>query len=155
MATVHDIADYITMKLTEAGVPLNTLKLHKLLYYVQAWHLAFYGDRCFNSTFQAWVHGPVSRAIYDRFKDSKTMYSPVRLKDVRPEFALADLSEHERRHTDAILESYADFTDDQLESMTHDEEPWQKAREGYGPRERCEETIDDDEMKSYYRARLQ
>lgn len=153
-ASLLDVCDYVIWKTSEGRVRLNVLKLHKLLYYVQAWHLAFGRGRCFDSSFQAWVHGPVCRSIYDRFKDTKSMYSLVTTKDVRMEFDPGELPKKVRRHIDSVLEAYADLTDDQLEEMTHRERPWRETREGYDPKERCEESISDDTMKSYYGARL-
>lgn len=151
---VDDVCDYVIQRLSEAGVRLNILKLHKILYYIQAWHLAFGKGRCFDSDFQAWIHGPVSRPIYDRFKDTKSMYSAVRPRDVRVGFAAGTLPKAIRRHVDKVLEAYADFTDDQLEAMTHRERPWIAARGGRDPGERCEDVISDDLMKRYYSARL-
>ncbi len=82
------------MRLTEDGTYLNVLKLHKLLYYCQAWSLAFGRGPLFpQNSFQAWVHGPVSRAIYDRFVQTKAMYSPVGLADVRQGFDPMGLGE--------------------------------------------------------------
>jgi uncharacterized phage-associated protein len=153
-ANLQDVCDYIIWKINAGGARLNILKLHKLMYYVQAWHLAFGRGPCFNSSFQAWVHGPVCRPIYDRFKDTKSMYSAVRSRDLREDFNPADLPKKVRRHIDSILEAYADFTDDQLEEMTHRERPWIKAREGYDAKERCEEPISDQTMASYYGGRL-
>lgn len=153
-AHLDDVADYIIVKLNEAGSSLNVLKLHKLLYYVQAWYLAFKKNRCFNSAFQAWVHGPVSRSLYDRFP-GKSMYSPVRSRDIRDDFAIENIPRAVKRHIDNVLEVYADLTDDQLEEMTHREQPWIEARGDCDPKERCETAILDATMASYYRARVQ
>jgi len=154
-ANIQDVCDYIIVKMDEAQVHLNVLKLHKLLYYVQAWYLAFMdGRRCFDDEFQAWVHGPVNRTIFDRFRSEKAMYSRVRVGDVRSEFNLENIPANVKRHIDAVLEVYAEFTDDQLEQMTHDEEPWQTARAGLRPTERSENVISDDLMREYYGARV-
>jgi uncharacterized phage-associated protein len=153
-AELNDVCDYIILKMSEAEANLNVLKLHKLLYYVQAWHLAFGRGRCFNHAFQAWVHGPVCRATYDRFKDAKSMYSPIRRRDMRDDFEVGDLPRPVKRHVDSILEAYADFTDDQLEEMTHRERPWAAAREGVDPKDRSEKIISDELMAEFYRARL-
>ncbi|RJF74089.1 Panacea domain-containing protein [Rhodopseudomonas palustris] len=154
-ADIHDVVDYIVVKMEDAGERLNVLKLHKLLYYVQAWNLAFGKGRFFNNEFQAWVHGPVCRIIYDRFKDTKSMYSPVRRRDMRENFDVDALPNPVKRHIDNILEAYAEYTDDQLEEMTHQERPWIETREGYHPNERCEKAISDKTMQEYYSARLQ
>ena len=138
---VNVVCDYVTVRLNEAGAPPSVLKLHKLLYYVQAWHLAFFGRPLFASSFQAWVHGPVSRPIYDRFKDNKSMYSRVLTDDIKPSFDLDSMPKAARRHVDTVLESYAEYTDTQLEELTHREKPWKDARKGYAPSDRCEVNI--------------
>lgn len=152
--TIHDACDYIISKMTEGDESLNVIKLQKLVYYAQAWHLAFEGRPLFEGRFQAWVHGPVSRELYDRFKDTKTLYSPVGYGDVRPGFSLNDLDSAERSHIDAVLEVYGQFSGSQLEDMTHREEPWVRARGGRRPTQRCDELLDEELMRSYYGARV-
>lgn len=45
-------------------------KLQKLCYYAQAWGYALYDAPFINEAFQAWVHGPVSPVLYEKYKDS-------------------------------------------------------------------------------------
>jgi uncharacterized phage-associated protein len=152
LADIDDVADYIIWKMNEASW-INVLKLQKLLYYVQAWMLAFENRRCFRGGFQAWVHGPVNRDIYDRFKDIKSMYSRVRPRDIREEFDPDKMHNAVVAHIDAVLEAYGALSDDQLEDMTHSEEPWIEARGDCSPRERCENFIAETTMRDYYAAR--
>lgn len=154
MININDVTDYIVVKLTEGRQGLNVLKLHKLLYYVQAWNLAFGNGPLFPGKFQAWVHGPVSRDVYDRFVSSKGMYSSLRMEDVRPDFDPRAISEEARAHIDAILEVYGPLTGDQLEEMTHREDPWLNAREGLSPAARSEKVLSEDDMKNFYSKRL-
>jgi uncharacterized phage-associated protein len=151
----YDACDYIIVKLSEGGVFLNVLKLHKLLYYCQAWNLAFGRGRLFQSSFQAWVHGPVSREIYDRFVQSKALYSPVSTNDVRAGFDPGALPEHERAVLNSVLEVYAPLSGDQLEEMTHREDPWIEARAGVAPAARSENIISEATMQRFYAARLE
>ncbi|MET3854429.1 type II toxin-antitoxin system antitoxin SocA domain-containing protein [Rhizobium sp. OAE497] len=154
MAAIFDVSDYIVVKLREGGVFLNVLKLHKLMYYVQAWHLAFGRGRLFDGRFQAWVHGPVSRELYDRYRDTKSMYSTVDITDVSPLFTPTRLNDAERAHIDAVLEVYAVFTGDQLEEMTHRETPWLAARVNVPASARSETPISEETMRSFYAQRL-
>lgn len=153
---VNEACDYIIVQVTEGGVDLNHLKLQKLAYYAQAWSLAFYDRPLFDADFQAWIHGPVCRPIYDRFAlgEGKSLYSRINASDVPESFDLAALAPGERRHIDGVLEVYAGFSGTQLEEMTHDEEPWLVARRGYRPTERCEVVIDRTVMRDYYAARV-
>jgi uncharacterized phage-associated protein len=152
MATINDVCDYIISKVAQDG--LSFLKLQKLLYYCQAWYLAFDKGHLFNGRFQAWVHGPVNREIYDRFKDNKALYSAVSFGDIRTDFSYEKIAPEQRAHIDAVLSVYCKFTGDQLEAMTHEESPWITARSGFPLHERCEIEIDEELMTSCYKARL-
>lgn len=151
---VNDGCNYIILKLTEAKEELSHLKLQKLLYYSQAWYLAFYKSSLFEGEFQAWIHGPVNRAIYDRFCNTKIIYSDIMRKDIDPDFTPDTIKEVERDHIDTILEAYAKYSGSQLEKMTHTEKPWTEARTGYSSAQRCEVVIKEETMKLYYSARL-
>lgn len=155
MNNVHDVVDYITLKLDEAKSGLNTLKLQKLAYYTQAWHLALKNEPLFEGRFQAWVHGPVNRAVYDRFSKTHMMFDLVRVGDMRPEFDLEKLSVDIRKHIDEVLEAYAHLSGPQLEQMTHDEAPWIVARDGLKASERCETELDEKLMATFYRKMLE
>lgn len=153
--SVHAVTDYVVLMCMRAGETLTLLKLQKLLYYVQAWHLAFYGKPLFDGRFQAWVHGPVSRSVYDRFAGSKTLYSLVDESDIRPGFNPdSEIPKEARLHIESVLEEYVHFSGSQLEAMTHSEAPWQNARGACKPAERCETDIDERLMLEFYRARV-
>jgi len=155
MITANNACDYIVTMLDEAGEELNLLKLQKLLYYSQAWHLAFYSKPLFGEKFQAWIHGPVCRPIYNRYSATKSLYSSVSLSDISSPFDLKSIPVAARRHIDCVLEAYAKYTGAQLEDMTHSEDPWKQARKGCRPSERCEVELDEKIMGDFYRARLQ
>lgn len=152
--TIDRAADYIIARLAEAGGGLTVLKLQKLLYYAQAWHLAFRNAPLFRGGFQAWIHGPVNRDIYDRFKGSKMLYSGISERDVTPSFTADSVPFEDRAHIDSVLEVYAAFSGTELEVMTHQEEPWMTARGGLRDTERCEALIDESLMQRYYSARI-
>lgn len=154
--SINDTCDYIIMMLTEGSESLSNIKLQKLLYYVQAWNLAFYEKPFYseNENFEAWVHGPVSREIYNRFKENKSLYSDIKYEDITESFNPDLLDENEKKHIEVILETYAKFSGSELENMTHMESPWIKAREGYRSSERCEKQINNQDMIDYYSSRL-
>jgi len=156
MKNIKDVSNYVIFRLTsEGGGSLSHLKLQKLLYYIQSWNLAYEGKPFFKGTFQAWIHGPVNRSIYNQFKDTKYMYSSINLKDLEGvDFSFQDLSNDDKTFIDGVLEVYAPFSDVQLEKMTHDETPWIEARADYPAYERCENDISEETMASYYGERL-
>lgn len=151
---IQDLCDYIILQVTSAGETLNHLKLQKLMYYCQAWNLAFDGSPLVDAEFQAWVHGPVNRAVFDRLSKLGSMYVEITPKVIRDNFSPECLTEDERFHVDSILGEYATYSGAQLEVMTHREDPWIKARGGCRPTERCETVIENENMKTFYAARL-
>lgn len=152
--SINNVCDYVITSVINSGENLSNLKLQKLLYYVQAWHLAFEGAPLFHEKFEAWVHGPVSRVIFDRFSGSKSLYSDIGLPDVQEGFSPGVLSQEQREHIDRVLSVYGKFSGPQLEDMTHREDPWVFARNGYQPWDRCTREIDETQMAEYYKQRL-
>ena len=51
---------------------------------------------------------------------------------------------------DEVWRVYGKYDADYLESLTHNEKPWQEAREHLSPKENSNITISLDSMKSYY-----
>ena len=149
---INTIADYIILRLTsdEENTLIN-LKLQKLLYYLQAWSLGINNERFLNCKFEAWVHGPVSRELYNRFRASKTLYSFISKNDVNEnETSYSDICEEDKAFINYILDNYAGFSGTELEAMTHKERPWIEARHGIGPMESCINVISEDTMKDFY-----
>lgn len=150
---VNLIADYIIFRLNveDEIASLINLKLQKLLYYVQGWSLGITNNKFLNCDFEAWVHGPVCRTIFERFKSSKSLYSNITDKDMMhsPD-NLEEIEEEDRDFVDYILDNYARFSGAELESMTHKEQPWIEAREGYKPMQACQNLISDETMKEYF-----
>ena len=149
MLDVNLVADYICFTLISLGENPTLLKLHKLLYYVQAWHLAFYGTPLFIGKFQAWVHGPVSPDLYQRYKSYKNMFSLIEEDDISRDFS--SLLEDCRYHIESVLESYSHLSGTQLEELTHKEQPWLQARGNAGVYDRSTKDISENDMMNYYR----
>ena len=62
--SVFDIANWFLSK-----EPMTQKKLQKLCYYAQAWCYALNNYRLMDTVFEAWIHGPVSPPLYDKFKN--------------------------------------------------------------------------------------
>lgn len=138
MASIYDVANAFLEK-----EPMSPKKIQKLSYYFYAWGLTLYSKRMINdSEFQAWVHGPVSYKLYQKYR----------------RYAWADIKEHEeysldfeeRRVLESVWETYGDLAADELEALTHSEEPWIKARRGLGEYENSDRSINDEDIKEYY-----
>lgn len=152
MMAVDIITDYVITKakLEDNSTSLTHLKLQKILYYIQAWSLGINGKALFDGEFQAWVHGPVCRTVYNRFCGDKMIYSEINLIDRKDPSKLEDIPEKDRIFIDYILENYLGFSGAELEEMTHQEKPWIEARKGVGMFDRSENIISSETMKTYY-----
>ena len=120
-------------------------KLQKLCYYAQAWHLALEGDPLLNEEFQAWIHGPVCPLLYDKYK--KYGWQEIENKDV-PENIINNDEIFE--FLKQIYEIYGELNGNELEILTHMEEPWQVARQGLEPWQASRNPIDLNVMRTYY-----
>lgn len=69
MATAIDVAEYILRQHGE----MSAMKLHRLVYYSQGWHLAWEGHPLFEDEIQAWANGPVVPALYELHRGSFTL----------------------------------------------------------------------------------
>lgn len=47
------------------------MKLQKLLYYVQGFHIAVFNRPLFNEDIEAWMYGPVVPAVYEYYQERK------------------------------------------------------------------------------------
>src|SRR5689334_17203169 len=88
---VNAIADWFIARSHEAGDPITPLKLQKLVYYAQAWYVALYDKPLVRDEFQAWLHGPVSPRLYQRFK--ALQWRAIE-EDVRPPELPPEIIEH-------------------------------------------------------------
>lgn len=146
--TIKSVADYFIYQANKTGSLLSNLKLQKLLYYAQAWHLASEDKPLFSGKFQAWVHGPVHVKTYHAFKSYgyRPINHEVDTPNVSPGVAI---------FLDKILDTFMPHDGWVLEQMTHREAPWLEARNNLPPDACCNEPLNEDTMKSYYRNLLE
>ncbi len=142
-----DVADYFLALANESGDVVTNLKLQKLVYYAQAWHLGIFSKRLFSADFEAWVHGPVIPALYHTYKERGSAPIVIKLKtsDVAARFHPAAV-----KFLGDVADVYMKFGGHELELMTHQEEPWVEARQGLEPDEPCSVVISEKTMERYY-----
>lgn len=146
--SINEVADWFIWRSHEVGDPITNLKLQKLVYYAQAWHLALTGEKLFDDEFQAWVHGPVNSSLYQRFKAYR--WHPL-AEDINPPALPAEVV----AHLEEVMVAYGGHSAWDLERLTHTEAPWLKARAGCAADENCETVISSDGMRDYYRSLIQ
>lgn len=146
MLTCFDIADYFIHLANETGSFVSNLKLQKLVYYAQAWHLAFFEDPLFVEEFEAWVHGPVVPDLYHNYKHFG--WQPIN-EDVEPE-----LPDSVWEFLDDVADEYFGCDAYDLKKMTHLEDPWLRARGDLPMDEPSDKVIQKEWIQEYYGARV-
>lgn len=143
------LADYI---LKHYG-PMSHLKLQKLLFYCDAYSLAYFDKELITDEFEAWIHGPVSRKVFDNLKDKSILYSDLKFIpsgiDVDEEFD--KLTSDQKDLLKEILSQLSSWSGIELESATHHETPWLEARKGLSSADKCNVHISKETTKEYYK----
>ena len=125
------------------GERLTNLKLQKLLYYQQGFHLAFFGTPLFAENVEAWMYGPVVPAVYDEY----SAYGSSALPEVKEPVSL---SADEEELFNEVYDAYREFSAIGLMNRTHSERPWLDAV----PHDRGT-VITQESMMAYFKAQIQ
>ncbi len=118
MRSANDIANaFLMLSEPEAGDVVTNLKLQKLLYYAQGFHLALYGRPFFADEILAWEHGPVVRNVYNTYRDfGSNILSPTE--------TIIEFDNDEKELIKQVWNLFGQFSAWRLRDMTHSEEPW-------------------------------
>ncbi|MFR9668996.1 MAG: type II toxin-antitoxin system antitoxin SocA domain-containing protein [Rikenellaceae bacterium] len=145
------LANYIL----ERGGCMSHLKLQKILFYVQAFHLAYFDSEIISDEFEAWVHGPVSRKIFNELRDKSLIYAELSMPDglqILPSVELEErVTADQLELVNDVIDDYKDIDGGKLEAITHSEQPWIDARKGYAPCEKCSVIISKEAITSFYK----
>lgn len=158
---INDIADYVILMCNENGVDISPLKLQKLLYYIQAWHMVYFNKAMiFEELPQAWVNGPVYPSVYQRFKHiprytTITLDNANILSSLQQKAKELDLSKDQYDFIDSIFQFYGVMDHDRLVFLTHSEMPWSEKRVGLMPFEQSSAELSPYSMYEYYKARME
>lgn len=159
---IKTLAKYTILRLIQNGQSICPLKLQKLLYYIQAWHMVYFNreNTLFEEVPEAWVNGPVYRTIYEEYKKIG-IYDQITLENVsctpktlerNTKIAHDELNIEEEQYQflESIYKHYGSMSHDRLVFLTHSQQPWNNARKGLQPFEYTSEKINLDDMFSYY-----
>jgi len=121
--TARQVAGYFLAQMDDdSGDTISNLKIQKLVYYAQGFHLAIYGKPLFREPIVAWAHGPVVVSLYH-------VYSAYEDKAI-PKPEAIDFSVYSRtvrKLLDEVWCVFGQFSAWKLRNMTHDESPWKDA----------------------------
>ena len=115
--SAFDVAAALRARLGAMG----DVRLHKLVYYVQAWHLAWFGCPAFDQAIEAWKMGPV---VVDLWRTEK--YGDVVPGDP------AKVTDSVVSVIKFVVANYGTLNGIQLSDLAHRERPWKATREALG-----------------------
>lgn len=142
---VLEVSRHIINYSNRMGYGVSNLKLQKLLYFVQAYFLAFTksGAPCFKEKIEAWDFGPVVPKVYHEFKiyggcnipvidnyfDFKEDGNPFLFE--KKEFVDNKISKYDKKIIDDIVDQMAEYSATTLVNITHNQSPWCDAYKPY------------------------
>ncbi|WP_294629869.1 Panacea domain-containing protein [uncultured Bacteroides sp.] len=138
---VSDIANKIISKTDlEHGDTISNLKLQKMLYYQQGFHLAYFGTPLFDEEIVAWQYGPVVPSVYKEYKSFESNSISTSKEPI-------SLSEDEEELFDNVYEEYNQFSAVALMKMTHEESPWKNTA--------INSVISQEKMMSFFKTQIE
>ncbi len=125
---VAQIANQLLIYSADNGGELMTnMKLQKMLYYQQGFHLAYFGTPLFDEDIEAWMYGPVVPSMYEKYKGyGRNGIEPDRTM----QFAFE--KKNELALFNEVCKVYGAYSAIGLMNMTHDETPWKSTPTGEG-----------------------
>ena len=144
MPSCYDVARFFLSLVDEDARDFMTnLKLQKLVYYAQGFHLAIHGRPLFAERICAWEYGPVVPVLYHALKGRGA--DPISVNDL-DSCPREKLDNDVKKLLKEINSVYGQFSAVRLMQMTHHEPPWKETPSG--------SVISHDLMKRYFRTRL-
>lgn len=143
MLSCHDVANYfLALSDEDAGDLISNLKLQKLVYYAQGFHLALFNEPLFDESIEAWTHGPVIPELYHSYKHrgSGAIPSPEEVN-----FGVYTLEMKEL--LDEVYNVFGQFSAWKLRNLTHVEPPWKDVESSAGE-------ISHESMREYFKTQL-
>jgi uncharacterized phage-associated protein len=140
MTNSLDVAKLFLSWANSDGDVITNLKMQKLLYYADAWHMVNFHKQLFAEKILAWPLGPVVREVYDAFKRFGS--APIVYKNTDHE--AEKFTKAQVKFLKEFYGIYIRLSAHELVDMTHSDQPWKQAIADN------KTTISRDLMQSFY-----
>jgi uncharacterized phage-associated protein len=120
------IANYFYYRSRAEGFDIDPLKMQKLLYFANGWHLAVYGKPLIREPIRAWQYGPVIESVYHAFKGygARSISEPFDPEN----FEIPPDDFETREFLNRVWANYGGYTGVELSNLSHDPDgPWAEA----------------------------
>lgn len=154
MEDVFDVCRYFIDRGVYDGRPVCQIRLQKLLYFSQGFHLADQERKLFRDRIYAWKYGPVVKTVYEELKHFGT-------KSIQPRNAKygyqipgdqENLSIRSIKFLNTIWKNFGMFVPFELVKMTHKtDSPWYKIAEAHNWNIPHDTQMDPVKMGTYFK----
>ncbi|MBA3722273.1 MAG: DUF4065 domain-containing protein [Parachlamydiaceae bacterium] len=147
MANAIEVAEYILEKTGS----MTAMKLQKLVYYSQAWHLVWMDKPLFKDKIEAWRNGPVIPILFELHQGNFKL-DPGFFKNRLPQSNLNAPTKKSQDVIDRVINYYGAKDPHWLSQLAHMEDPWKTAHT-HCPivhKDQCIVEITPQSMKDYY-----
>lgn len=140
---MRDVVDIAACVLERTGY-VSTMKLHKLVYYCQAFSLVVWGRPLFDARIEAWANGPVCPELFNKHSDQYVVslesmgWNPV------------SLAAEETDCIDRVVEALGDLSGIELSQLACAERPWIDAHKDATNGKRSHNVITHEAIEAYY-----
>jgi uncharacterized phage-associated protein len=145
--TAHVVADWFVNFCQDHGDVITNMRLQRLLYFAQAWHLALEGEPLFPEKIEAWASGPVQPDTYALF--SGNGYRPIEAPRPKRRFP-----KKVDQFLFDLMKAYGTLNAFELELQSQRDQPWKDARGALSDVDDAKPLIKNQVMRSFYRKRL-
>ncbi|MGZ3355972.1 MAG: Panacea domain-containing protein [Isosphaeraceae bacterium] len=144
------IANYFLERARREGKALDQMKIQKLVYFANGWHIAIKGEPLIDEQVEAWRYGPVIQSLRDALREygDQSIDAPISylvprvgvnvldaIEEVVPTIDTANAPDLDfvRALLDRVWQVYGKYTGIQLSNMTHEPgSPWDQVNARYG-----------------------
>lgn len=140
---VKDIANKLLVMSEDGGELMTNMKLQKMLYYQQGFHLAYFGSPLFEEDMEAWMYGPVVPGVYEMYSEA----GMNGIKGNRDEVIALEEDQEEALFYE-VFSVYGKYSAIGLMEMTHEEMPWKSTPVGKG------NVIGKEKLMEFFKTRL-
>ncbi|OHD54247.1 MAG: hypothetical protein A2Y33_16380 [Spirochaetes bacterium GWF1_51_8] len=109
--------NFFIQKGIEEGIPVDPMKIQKILYFANGFYLAAYNKRLIQERFQAWEYGPVIPELYQELKNFGMSPITETLSSLNED--ISDI----REPLESIWNDFKQFNAIQLSKITHENDP--------------------------------
>jgi uncharacterized phage-associated protein len=149
------IANYFLERASQEGRAITPMQLLKLVYIAHGWHLGYTGQKLITEEVQAWRHGPVIKALYDRLKH----FGSGAVRGLIAESPFGGLPQPVGADVmpmlDGVWRNYARFSGVELSQMTHmPGTPWSVAWHMQGGKNMMFAPISAELIRDHYQGKI-